>query len=74
MNRGGEAEAEGYFRFAAFLAGLAFFCAAFRFFAVALPPSDEIRARSDLLSLANPVFLGFEEGINDMGWLAHRMR
>jgi hypothetical protein len=54
MSRGREAEAEGYFRFAGFLVAL-------RFLAPALPPNEEIRARSALLSLANPTFVGLEE-------------
>ena len=54
MSHGREAEAEGYFRFADFLVAL-------RFLATALPPNEEIRTRSALLSLANPTFVGLEE-------------
>jgi hypothetical protein len=54
MSHGREAEAEGYFRFAGFLVAL-------RFLATALPPNEEIRTRSALLSLANPTFVGLEE-------------
>ena len=46
VSRGGEAEAEGYVRFAD-LAGLA----------AALPPSHEIASRFALGSLANPIFV-----------------